>query len=144
MSLSANKSDYLRAFDKHYRAYRDWKETGHKDTKSMVIFYCVECGLKYLYMHHLRIYRVKDANEEISSILNSHNLLEILKELRMSKYSFPCIKTSHNENVSLKEYHQMRRYCIEAKTPKDYKLIDDYDKNLYSIVQWINEERQGL
>ena len=143
MTLIADKKDYLRAFHKHYKAYIDWKESVHDDSRSIILFYCVECGLKFLLMKKLRIFRIKDANKPIHNMLTSHNLSEILKELRMNQFSFPIFKTNHNDDVSLKEYHQMKRYSIRAKSENDYQIIERYDKQLYDIAQWIITEGQG-
>lgn len=141
MALSADQHDYSRAFDKHYKAYCEWKNDGHLDTQILILFYCVECGLKFLLMRKYKIYRVKDANDFIGKILTSHDLYIILKELRMMQFNFPNIKTKHNDDVSLKEYHQMRRYCIEAKSNKENEICKLYDENLRNIVQWVHEER---
>ena len=141
MALSADRHDYSRAFDKHFKAYHTWKESGHLDSQILILFYCVECGLKFLLMCEQKINKVKDANETISNILESHDLRKMLKELHKNQFTFPTIKTKHNDNVSLNEYHQMRRYCIEAKSDKDQRICKMYDNDLYCIAQWINEER---
>ena len=142
MLIEADKKDYSRAFDKHYKAYCAWENTGHDDSKSMILFYCVECGLKYLLMDKLRILKVSNATEEIQDKLHSHDLRALLKELRMNsnKYKFTDFKTIHDSTVSLKQYHEVRRYCIPPKK-NFYSTIRQYDANLYEIAKWINEQR---
>ncbi len=141
MALRADRHDYSRAFEKHYKAYCAWNSSGHLESQSIILFYCVECGLKFLLMRKLKLYKTKDANQSISNILKSHDLINLLKELHQNRFSFQKIKTKHDEDVSLTEYHQMRRYCIEVKSEKYNEIRKQYDENLRSVAQWIYEER---
>lgn len=142
MALTADIKDYRRAFRKHYKAYCEWNKTGHHDSSIVILFYCVECGLKFLLMRELRILAIKDADEESGIILTSHRLEDLLKKLHMFQYPFPEITTNHNEKSRLMDYHQMRRYCIQPRK-NHYKTMEEYDKELYRLAEEI-AERGGL
>ena len=82
-----------------------------------------------------RIFKVSDAQESIQKILYSHDFYRLLGALNQAGgYSFPPIKTIHNDIVRADTYHQICRYAIRAN---DYKLIEQYDVQLQRIANWL-------
>lgn len=72
--LRADRKNYKKAFDTHFHSYITWNN-GCLNTKRLVIFYCVETGLKCLIMKDHKINQLSQANTEIAQVLGTHALL---------------------------------------------------------------------
>lgn len=86
-----------------------------------------------------RIFKVDEAQDTIRKSLNSHDYYKLLIALNQAgSYSFPPIKTIHNDIVRAETYHQLCRYAI--RTAKDDEgLIAQYDDQLQKIADWLGE-----
>lgn len=139
MALRADQRDYKQAFKKHLHAYSNWQATGSDSSKRLILTYCVECGLKYEIMKQERLLQVADAQEDIRGELASHDLRKLLKRLnKAGTYTFPLIKTNHDEDVYPEVYHQLCRYCINPGD-KYIDAIQRFDSILEEIAKWIEE-----
>lgn len=137
MPICADQRDYRDAFRKHYSTYIRYKETGSHISCRLILVYSVECGLKYMLMRRERIFRVTDAQESIQKFLASHDFYRLLRALNQAgNYSFPPIKTVHNDIVRADTYHQLCRYAIRTD---NQKLIEQYDDQLQQIADWLGE-----
>lgn len=139
MPLRADQRDYKQAFTKHLHAYNNWGSTGSDSSKRLILAYCVECGLKCAIMKQEHLNTVSEAQKTTSDALGSHDFRKMLKILKqIGSYSFPAIKTSYNENVDPRNYHEFCRYCIK---PEDTSMsaIRQYDEILEEIANWIKE-----
>lgn len=62
--LRANQKNYKKAFQRHADTYEKYINVS-KSSRSLILCYCVECGLKCLVMKNNKLYKVETANEEI-------------------------------------------------------------------------------
>ena len=139
MALRADRRDYKNAFTKHLSAYSNWQATGSKNSKRLILAYCVECGLKCAVMKQEHLYQIDDAQDDVKAELGSHDLRKLLKRLKLAgEFSFPAIKTSHGESVDSGTYHQLCRYCIPTES-KYIGAIQQFDSTLEEIAKWIEE-----
>lgn len=146
--ILADKRDYKEGYEKHYRTYQflDLKN-GTIVSKRLLLVYSVECGLKYKMLKEWEIESLseikeilKDKNDPRHKILGTHNLRRIIKELgQEGQFRFPQIKTSHKDDVSSEEYHQMLRYGIRSDD-RNKREEDQYEEVLKQIADWIQEE----
>ena len=145
--ILADKKDYKKGYKKHYYTYQFLSsQNGTVRSKRLLLVYSVECGLKYKLLEKWEINSageireiLEDKNHPRHNILGTHNLRKIIKELgQEGQFNFPQIKTSHKDNVSAEEYHQMLRYGIEVDD-RDIKKEDKCEEILLQIADWIQE-----
>ena len=109
--IQANRKNYERAYKKHAYTYEKLRD-GSDITKRLVLCYCVECGLKYLIMLKRNIVRISQAEEDISSVLVSHDFRILLTAVKKSGvYRFKQFRTEYGDIVNTGNYHQLCRYC---------------------------------
>lgn len=141
----ADKRDYKRGYKKHYYTYC-FSRNGTILSKRLLLMYSIECGLKYKLLEKWKINSsgeireiLLDKNHPKHNILGTHNLRKMIKELgQEGQFSFPRIRTSHKDNVSVEEYHQMLRYGIEADD-RDTKKEEQCEEVLQQIAAWIQK-----
>lgn len=142
--LIADKKDYRRGYKKHYGLYkRLHKENADANSRRLLLAYSVECGLKYMLLdrwHEENPQMIFDGTDEKKkSILKSHNLEKILKELgQQGNFKFFQLKTIHKDAVSSETYHQLYRYCIRLQE-EDQNKEACFEETLKSIACWIDE-----
>lgn len=135
--IQANRKNYRGAYKKHAYTYGKIQD-GSDITKRLVLCYCVESGLKYLIMEDRNIVKISQADEEISGVLGSHDFRVLLKAVgRAGTYQFKNFQTEYGDTVNTGNYHQICRYCINAKDMND---VYEYDKTLNEIAEWLKEE----
>ena len=146
--ILADKRDYKEGYKKHYHTYRYLNsQNGNVLSRRLLLVYSVECGLKYKLLEKWGINSfdeikeiLKDKNHPRHKILGTHNLRRIIKELgQEGQFHFPQIKTTHKDEVSSEEYHQMLRYGIKTDE-RDKKKEDQCEEILRQIAEWIQEE----
>ncbi len=135
--IQAKRENYKRAYKKHAYTYEKLRD-GSDITKRLVLCYCVECGLKYLIMLDRKIVKISQAEEDISSVLVSHDFRILLTAVKKSGvYQFKQFQTEYGDIVNTGNYHQLCRYCIDAEDNND---IYEFDKTLNKIAEWLKEE----
>ena len=134
--IQANLKNFKGAYKKHAYTYERIRD-GSNITKRLILCYCVECGLKYLIMDENRIYKITQADEELSEILRSHDFKKLLKAVKKAgTYQFGNFQTEYGDIVNAGNYHQLCRYCVDAKDIKDIRA---YDSTLNKIADWLKE-----
>lgn len=134
--IQANRKNYKGAYIKHAYTYEKLQD-GSDITKRLILCYCVECGLKYLIMEDRKIMKISQADEEIYNILGSHDFRVLLKAIKKAgTYQFKNFQTEYGDIVNAENYHQLCRYCIDAKNISN---INEYDKTLNKIAEWLKE-----
>lgn len=134
--VQANRKNYKGAYKKHAYTYEKLRD-GSDITKRLILCYCVECGLKYLIMEDRKIMKISQADEEIYNILGSHDFRILLKAVKKAgTYQFKNFQTEYGDIVNTENYHQLCRYCIDAK---DISNINEYEKTLNKIAEWLKE-----
>ena len=134
--IQANQKNFKGAYKKHLYTYEKIQD-GSDITKRLILCYCVECGLKYLIMDENKIFKISQADENLSGILGSHDFRDLLKAIRKAgTYQFKNFQTEYGDTVNAENYHQLCRYCVNAK---DIKNIYEYDSTLNEIANWLKE-----
>lgn len=143
--ILADKRDYQRGYRKHYNAYKVLcGENTIIKSRRLLLTYCVECGLKYLLLdkwHENNPKKIiENKDDRRYSIIRSHNLDKILKELgQTGNFKFPAIKTNHKEVISTEDFHQLCRYGIEVIHGEEAKE-NKFEEELLKVAEWIGEE----
>lgn len=140
MALTADKRDYRKGFNRNAAAYRKLADK-ESYTKRLLLFYSVECGLKYMLLDKWGYLSTTQASSRSlqEKLLKSHNLNSILKELGyQGMISFPVIKTVHGQEAGIAEYHQLCRYGI-ATDDLQYEKELELEKNLKETWKWLLE-----
>lgn len=144
----ADKRDYKTGYRKHYHTYQLLNsQNGAILSKRLLLVYSVECGLKYQLLKKWEVASSEEIREILSdknhpkhTILGTHNLRKILKELgQEGEFHFPEMATVHKDKISIEEYHQMQRYGIQADD-RDIKKEKQLEEVLQKIAVWIEEE----
>lgn len=145
--ILADQRDYKRGYKKHYYTYQLLNSQNSSTlSKRLLLVYSVECGLKYKLLENWDIRSsneireiLTDQNHPRHKILGTHNLRKLIKELgQEGQFDFPQMKTNHKDHVSAEEYHQMKRYGINADD-RDTKKEDKFEEVLQKIADWIQE-----
>lgn len=138
MAIRADQCDYKRGFQKHYHTYLNWVPQSSEVSRQLVLVYCVECGLKFLIMKNNNIYRVSDAQENLATMLYSHDFELLLREGRIGGYKFPQIETVYGDIVMPKTYHQLCRYSVSTKQD-NVQHQRAYESQLKQIADLLSE-----
>lgn len=134
--IQANQKNFKGAYKKHAYTYEKIQD-GSDITKRLILCYCVECGLKYLIMNENKIFKISQADESLSGILGSHDFRTLLKAIRYAgTYQFKDFQTEYGDTVNTGNYHQLCRYCVDAKNIEDIRA---YDSTLNEIADWLKE-----
>ena len=137
MALTANKKDYRNAFTKHLHTLNNWKDTGSKCSKRLILVYSVECGLKYLLLSKKKVNTASELSDEhVKETIFSHDLQELLKLINWSE-SFRNFETNHNDVVTCRSFHEFCRYSIGAKNIAN---VIAFEQKLEHILKNIEEE----
>lgn len=146
--ILADKRDYKKGYRKHYHTYQLLNSKNEAVlSKRLLLVYSVECGLKYKLLEKWEVVSSEEIREILSdknhpkhTILGTHNLRKILKELgQEGEFHFPEMATVHKDKISIGDYHQMQRYGIQADD-RDIKKEEQLEKVLQKIAVWIEEE----
>lgn len=145
--ILADMKDYKIGYRKHYCTYRHLdSQNGPVLSKRLLLIYSVECGLKYKLLEKWEIRStneireiLKDKDHPKHKVLGTHNIRKIIKELgQEGQFHFPEITTCHKDKISIEEYHQMKRYGIEADD-RDTRDEDKLEEVLQQVADWIQE-----
>mgnify|MGYP004576863305 CR=1 FL=1 len=142
--LIADKRDYRNGYKKHYESYKRMKnDNSNINSRRLLLIYCVECGLKYMLLDKWRENNPKrildGTDEKKKSILKSHNLEKILKELgQQGNFKFSQLETVHKDQVVSEAYHQLYRYCIRIQE-KEHDKEEKIEETLKNVACWIEE-----
>ena len=119
------------------------KNIENDNARRMLLFYAVECGVKYQYMRYKGYKLYKDIPEDFRE-KHKHNIKSLLKEIGLDgKCKFPTIKSSHDENIDAGAYQEMWRYGIAVKSQEKRKLqiIEDNMNKALELLYEIERRR---
>lgn len=139
--ITADKRDYRKAYNRHKVSSEKLDEKSSY-SKNLLLFYSVECGLKYLLMNKWDILSINEIeqDEEKRRLLGTHNLKAILKVLgQQGLADFSSFRTNHGDIVDINTYHQAYRYGIECDK-RDIGKVNNIQAELYNVDRWIEEE----
>ncbi len=141
--LNADQKDFQKAYRNNKATYRSIeKKTENDMVRKMLIFYAVECGLKYMLMNKRGCLTHADVSEKMDDYevraMGTHDLRALLKALHNeSSFKFPTnIVTIHGDIVQCGQFHEACRYNIGIVNPDDANLFENV---LVSISEWIGE-----
>ena len=138
--ITADKREYRKGYNMHLSTYKTIDDT-HRNSSRLLLFYSVECGLKYLLMDKWGIASLKEIGEdhEKLNMLSTHNLNIMLKALgQQGMVKFLPFKTCHNDSVDAVTYHQVYRYSVGVQS-KDIQKEQAFEKDLETVSDWIYE-----
>ena len=112
------------AYRSHKRLW-DNQKTVPSDSHKMVLFYAVECGLKYCYMRKEKIECTETSGNSKKSVTSfNHKFSDLLSELQINA-TVPDIKKKGQRDIYADELHQVWRYG---------KKLDENDERPCMIV----------
>ncbi len=148
--IHAKKREFRKAFNLHYNKYNSNSSSSSKSEK-LLLFYAIECGLKYLI---LDIYK-KSSTKDFKIILyegkklsdqfkgsQGHSIEKLLKILNVRSFNLPSLPTKMIDKGGKKvvanssEYNQVWRYGIEC----DIEIESKIEKELLEILKYIKAE----
>lgn len=134
--IDVSKEEFMRGFHKHYSMYQESNQS--KDSKCLILFYAVECGLKGILMYRRNIHMYSKLNEEDKC---GHDIKKLLKKIGIeSRYSLSNFRTKHGDRVGTKQYHEVWRYGVDiSKEDKNNQIDEQIEKELHNIAIWISE-----
>lgn len=141
--ILADKRDYRSGYNCHYAAYKASANGTHKKSGCLLLVYSVECGLKYLLLDKWREDNprniISNTADRRNNIIKTHSFENILKELgQVGTFSFPCMKTIHNDSITSGNFHEFCRYGINQKNGTGNEF-EKYESELKKIAEWIKE-----
>ena len=138
--ICADRNNYKDGFKKHYQSFSNWNEAGSKNSRLLILCYCVECGLKYMIMEWEKISEVSRLRSDLQEKMKSHNIEELIQSCRLSgRYLFPPFNTVHNDIVTAGNYHQLCRYCVPYKA-SDIDKYSKYEEQLIKVLNVLKEK----
>lgn len=131
--IHAGTDELQKAFNIHRSSAKLVTNTSH----CLLLFYAVECGLKYAYLRENSLANTKDIDPEIFEY--KHDITRWLAELKIPahqisiKENFRYRKRDANDHVRL--VHQAWRYGILINDDDEKKIITSLKK----LESWIEE-----
>ena len=140
--IRANQQDFQKSYRKHYHTYINCCDNSKISdiSRSLILVYCVESGLKYVLMKEELITSVEKARDDLQVLLNSHDferLLINIPKCPKSHFRFKPFKTKHGDDIRAGNYHQMLRYAISAD---NHFMLLEYNNQLREIADWIGDK----
>jgi len=99
------------------------------DSHKMVLFYAVECGLKFFYMKKLGLRKTDQGN--ITDF--GHNLNELLKSLKGFSQKLPQVEDEDENQISPEDVHQAWRYGKKLNDKKEMQFVNMLKKILFEL-----------
>jgi hypothetical protein len=136
--LNVKKHELRKIYKKHYNFYKAIDGSGFIYSCRLILFYAVECGLKFLLLESIRKNDTeslfKQSGFEILAS-NGHDIKEMLKLLKIeARFSLPRITCQDERYIEPRDFHLMWRYGIELESK-------DADKDgvdcLIQIAAWL-------
>lgn len=128
------------ASQKHYDLYMHHSSNNNHnidDSLRMVLFYAVECGLKYLYINDTEHGKASKKEYEGKMISINHNIRYLLRELNLKdQYSLPRnIKCEDKQSINFNNLHAEWRYGRKFHKTENQRC----EKALLKIMEYICE-----
>lgn len=132
--LNVIKRDFLNSFKSHYRTYKVLPdEEKYVRDKRLLLFYAVECGLKYWIMksRDLNDYKELCCYAQRAGVGDfGHNVKKMLQDRGMDRtYILKDMRTSEGQKVEPKDLNQFWRYGLQAEDPdvenRNVKVLDE-------------------
>lgn len=146
--LIADLQEYKYGFRKNYESYKSLhRRNEHLRSRTMLLAYCGECGLKYLLLKGWQIFRFADIESIMMDnshpkhdIIITHDLKKLLKEVgQAGNFRFPSkLKSQRSVPINSENFHQYCRYGIRAKEGSQH-VEEEFEKVLKELVGWIEE-----
>lgn len=139
--INVKRREYQESFKKHYKVYRSTEFLKENNTRRLILFYSVECGLKCLILKKTG----KNTYEELceyARISNKreicgHNIKAMLKELDLT-FTLKSIKLNKNvgaKQIAPKEYNQLWRYGIQTKNERDEQQVEEVLNKIAEMIR---------
>ncbi len=142
--LRANQSEFKKAYRNGFTSYNELAQKTETDkSRKMLLFYSVECGLKYIFMKNKGCRSFEDCERLLSkkefATLTSHDIRSLLKFLGVEPaYPLPNnILTVHDQAAECKCYHEICRYNIGVA---EVAKFNEFELVLKRIAIWIRDE----
>lgn len=123
--INTGHSELLYAFKAHSKFSKS----------NLLLFYTVECGLKYLYLRSNKTPRMQTTND---FEIRNHDLTALISHCKLPKQitiKNECrTKRDPREIIPLLQIHQAWRYGV-VLLPEDEKLIVDGLNNLVTYIK---------
>jgi hypothetical protein len=121
-----------------YHSHVEVSSKGTSMTHKLVLFYCVECGLKSIYLHWNGLQSTDQLDNETEKF--GHNLREWAKKLHLSAEligGLDNLRLNKNDIQYSAEYaHQIWRYGIRVRSEDEKCLVD----GLINMKDWIKDQ----
>ncbi len=132
--------DFKRGFKNHFQAYKYLENKVSDASKDLILCYCVECGLKYLYLQKLKIHEFEKLSDDQKGKIKTHNIESLIKLAQVSgSYEFGHFKTTHGQTVTSGDYHELCRYCIPVKYEAENPKVKKFKTSLIKLALWLSE-----
>lgn len=152
--IHAKKRELRKAFEAHHRKYNS-KNSNSTISEKLLLFYAVECGLKYLILDENQKNSTKDfekirepsTGRLVSELLKGTSGHDINKLLNMLRYSLkiPQLPTKVKDEKGKpilsepKDFNQLWRYGIEC----EYEAECNIENMLLDAIKYIQKQIGG-
>lgn len=138
--IEVTSKEFRASFKKHYHCYQSIK--GYDRTKRLILFYAVECGLKYRLMKrtnqnsYSELLNV-DGMDDLGKSQNGHNIKLLLRKNDIFRFHIDPIHIyDRRECIQSNQFNQLWRYGVTA----DFDEERDAEIIFEKIARWLDEE----
>lgn len=142
MSVDVSRNQFKKSFRRHVNAYRS-KPPASSVSHSLLLFYAVECGLKFVIMKsgNIESSRVLEDRGEQWMIRDGHNLVLLASRAGWHWRVGDSVLVSSargggRSNHHIKDVHLMWRYGVNVDSTSEQALISHMEE----LVLWLEEE----
>ncbi|MCU0284846.1 MAG: hypothetical protein MUF15_00480 [Acidobacteria bacterium] len=133
--VHVTRKDMERAFRQHKEVFQSPGKADLNNTRRMVLFYAVECGLKAYFM---KIKDIRSTNPRSHSKQNAldfnHDLNGLIAVLNITP-TVPCAQAMDNNQIESAELHEAWRYGKELEKQKETKCVESLTRILNTLEE---------
>ena len=132
--LNVTQKEFKDSFRMHYHLYNP--SCGSEKTRRLILFYSVECGLKYLILKNSGKNSYEEYCASGQGSWKGHNVKDMIKEVNpRNDFVLRDIQLKHGGgSVHPSRFNELWRYGVETADPKEEEKAE---RTLVKVAEWL-------
>lgn len=136
--VNVTRNEFKNSFKSHYKLYNESDGSDAHNSRCLLLFYSVECGLKSLVLKKIGGNTYMDLEKYRNNAGKNgfgHNIRELAKEMDIDQvYPLKRIRLKNGGNISSEQFNELWRYGAEIE---DETEGQNAEETLKKIADWI-------
>ena len=137
--INITRNEFQRSFKNHYGMYKKADEDVSRQSRLLILFYSVECGLKSYILKEIGKNTYEDLKmyyqNKTGRNVPGHDVKAMTKEVGIeTKYPLKRISLKDGGIVMPNQYNELWRYGAEIENAEEE---ENEEKTLIQIAEWL-------